>query len=29
VPQGLRGRQEGDRAPGVGCVAEVTAVVGV
>jgi hypothetical protein len=29
VPQGLRGRQESDRAPGVGCVAAVTAVVGV
>jgi hypothetical protein len=29
VPQGLSGRQEGDRAPGVGRVAAVTAVVGV
>jgi CAAX protease family protein len=29
VRQGFRGRQEGDRAPGVGCVAAVEAVVGM
>jgi hypothetical protein len=29
VPQGVRGRREGDRTPDVGCVTAITAVFGV